>query len=290
MSLAVVKIMVERMDENKKDELTQSTDIFDDFKNSAKKSEELSEITSGDSPAEKHSKSSAQNAGGGKIAAIILGFFSTVFFLIKKCFKRENAKILIAVFAILAILLVSYFVFLRKSPDQPSSDPKKIAETYVKGLAVYDYSAIENIELIKTKEHYEKLESKDFSSYVENMVSSDSEIYGKDPKIEIKDIKISDIAVDKRGLIGYYLKNGFNIKLTDKELQEGKTAVVKLKKSGNETSNDIEYTLYLIKAKTDDDYTWKVINSENVNKYAEIKNISVSQANDFAAQGDDFWK
>lgn len=54
MSLAVEKIMMKHMDENKNNELTPSTDIFDDFKNSAQKSEEISEITSGDSLAGEH--------------------------------------------------------------------------------------------------------------------------------------------------------------------------------------------------------------------------------------------
>ena len=274
-----------------KDEIIESSDLFDDFKDSAQKSDEIAEITSKNSGASKHSKPKKEKNLVSKAGTGFLGFFATLFYVIKKRVRPEVATVFVAVFLTLAVMLVSYFVFFKnakKKPDDVHTQQRTVAEQYVKKLAVYDYNGLSDYDYIDSAQLIETVDKADYNEYLENKHSEQAEVFGNSPTIKIKSVKFSDITTRDTGSIGDLLKNAFSMTITDKEISEGKTAVVKVTKSGNGESVDLTYTIYLLKSKSGDSETWKVLDSEFVQKFAKDNNRVVPDANDFAADDNYF--
>ncbi|HCH28961.1 MAG TPA: hypothetical protein DEW35_05580 [Ruminococcaceae bacterium] len=274
------------MDENNNNQTGELSDLFDDFKNSSQKSEEITEIASKNASGAKHSKKNDGKNVFSKIGGAFLGFFAALFYAIKKRVRPETATVFLAVFLTLTVMLVSYFVFFQNGPrkqDDVKTKQKSIAEEYVKKLAVYDYNGLADYDYIESAQLIEAVDKIEYNEYVENKRSGQKEVFGDNPTVKIKSVKFKDIAVRDIGNIGNFLKSEFSLSVSDDTIGQGKTAVVNATKSGNSESVDLTYTLYLLKVKSVNKEEWKVLDSEFVQKYAKENNRIVPDANDFAA-------
>lgn len=261
------------------------------LKTPQKKSDQFAEVSSKGS---KHTKTAKSKNIFSKIAGAVFGVFAALFFFLKRRFRSEGAKVFLAIVLTLAVILASYFIILRVIPNRAeneSTTQKEVVEAYVKKLAVCDFNALIDYDYIETGKLVEAVLENDYNEYIETELANQKDVFGNNPQIKIKDIKFSDISISNRGNIGNLLKKEFSITVPEKVLEEGKTAVVQVTKSGNGKSADVQppYTLFLLKVDSGNGQEWKVINNYFVEKYSKNNNTYVPEANDFAAD-EDFFK
>lgn len=274
------------MDENKNEISPDSQDISGDFKDPVTKSDQITSKNNGD---EKHNETKKKFNPVLSVLTAILGMCGALFHFIKKRIKPRYLIAILLIVVTVSLALISYFVFFKGgniTPDEPS---QVSVEDYVKKIAIYDFEGVKNIEIIETEKLVELVEGVDFEQFCENRISSQTEILGNNPKIEINDIKTGKIDSVDGNILGYFLNHELKMQFTEKDIGEGKSATVSVTKTGNGQSVTEKYTLFLLKVKNGDGSEWKIINSAYIDTYARNNGISVPEENDFAKSGDGYF-
>ncbi len=289
--------------------------FFKNFKNNIAENKKRFDEKTANSGA--HSK---QNGAFQNIIGYIVAFFSAIGAFILSLYKKLSllAKILIGSATLLlvaAIILITALSPSNKSVSKsnskeqgestksvldifhpnkksenkkksPSKSPKSVSKEYIKHIAVFDYSSVENTELIPTKTIFEKIVSSDFGSYIQRNIELQVADFDSNIRVTINGVKQNEIIESDQAYIKDFLSY-FGTSVPKNELKTGKWVTVSYTITGDTGSivND-DTQLFLINHEHKNKSSWKVIQKEYVDDFIVRSNMINQEMNNFSDNAD----